>query len=663
MAWEWTWKPKCLHGRRVRISAMETWRARVEAELKGADFERTLVKQAYAGVAVQPVYAGGDALHSDPDFAASPFRRGCSEPGATRPWIGAPRYDLASPKAVQRALLADLQGGTSGLWLQLDACARLGLRPDCEAGQHAFGDGGCMLWSLQDWRTAFEDVHLGMVHLDLDAGANTQANWKPLLSLLEEREVPLETLDWNLGLDPLGALARDGALPMGAKAMQHQVAALVSWAQEEMPQARAMMVSTEVYHNAGANLTQEIGILAATLAHYLQLGEGLGLSPKEVASSTALRLVMDRDVFPGISGIRATRLVWARILEACGMEEIPAPWVHAIGSRRSLSKRDPWTNQLRASTQTFAAMLGGAQKITTCSFDEALGQPSSLGRRVARNTQIILAEESRLGDVADPAGGSYLFETLTEELAEAAWGFFQEIERQGGMAVVLRSGWLAAQLADQAASRAEQVATGALPITGVSSFPPRAEVLPEVEPYLDSAAIEKARTFKPSERDVFAWTERQREAVASSCGGPQIEPLAQVRDASVFEDLVAKVEEALQQGALQEVALLHVGSHAQAEPRLLFAETLFQSAGLPTRRVEQAQEGLTCLCGSEAAYRESLAEALRDVHGHGVSRILVCGLPQREQEREACQEHGVLSFLTRSTHIPQLIETLVQGEA
>ncbi|MHC4380161.1 MAG: methylmalonyl-CoA mutase family protein [Planctomycetota bacterium] len=640
---------------------MDTWRARVEAELKGADFERTLVKQAYAGVAVQPVYGAGDAA-PDAAMTGSPFRRGRRGFRSDQPWIGAPRYDMAHPKSLQRALLADLQGGVDGLWLQLDACARLGLRPDSNGGNAAFGDGGCMLWSLEDWRCAFEDVRLGMVHVDLDAGSNTQASLQLLLHLLNERGESAASFDWNLGLDPLGSLARDGALPMGAKAMQHQFGDLVSWAQEEMPKARALMISTEVHHHAGASLVQEIGIFAATFVHYLQLGDGMGLSPREIASTTAMRLVMDRDLYPGIAGLRAARLVWSRILEACGVEDVPAPWIHAIGSRRSLSRRDPWTNQLRASTQTFAAILGGAQKITTCAFDEALGQPSALGRRVARNTQIILAEESRLGDVADPAGGSYLFESLTDELAEAAWDFFQEIEAQGGMAVALRGGWLASRLAEQASSREEQIATRRIPITGVSSFPPRGEDLPEVEPYIGAAEEEKASAWVAAvaEQDLFALTEERRQAVPSNCGGPQMEPLPQKRDAAVFEELIARVADAMQRGALTDMELLAVGSPAQAEPRLLFAETLFASAGLPTRRVEKAGNGWTCLCGSEAGYREGLASALEASQAAGVSRLLVCGRPQREQEQAACTEREVAHFLSRSTHIPNLIDSLME---
>lgn len=633
---------------------METWRKRVEAELKGADFERALVDQAYAGVAVAPVYSAQDLEHLplQTSVDAAPFVRGSSPEAGAPPWRNCPRYDLPHPKAVNRALLQDLQGGSDALFLQLDACARLGMSPQSQVGQQAWGDGGCMLWSLEDWRTALEGVHLEMVQLDLDAGANTMASLALLLGLLEERGIDPAEMEWNLGFDPLGTLARDGGLPMGARCMKHQFGDLIRWTSEHMPKTRVVMVSTETYHRTGATLVQELGIMAATMVHYLQLADSLRIPLETVARSMGLRFAVDRDLFPAIAGQRAARRLWSRVLEACGVEDIPAPWMHAVGSRRSLARRDPWTNALRASTQTFAAILGGAQQITTCAFDEALGQPSKLGRRMARNTQIILAEESRLGDVLDPAGGAFVVESLTEELSQQAWFFFQQIESQGGMAAAMRGGWLGSVLGEQQQKRRAEVSTGRIPVTGVSSFPPMEETLPEVEPYLSSVDEDHAAAWQSTDpcvmrvehgvedllqavrdgSDVFALTAAQCATMRQSCGGPNIEPLYPMRDAEVFEEVSLQVEQALQAGGCAPVQLVALGSETNAEPRLGFATSMFRSVAWPTQRGAVTAGQVVCFCGTDEAYADGLATAVEEARLQGATQILVAGRGLKDVE-------------------------------
>lgn len=635
---------------------METWRKRVEAELNGADFERALVDQAYAGVSVAPVYTAQDLEHLSLQTTvdAAPFVRGSSPESGAPAWRNSPRYDLPHPKAVHRALLQDLKGGSDALFLQLDACVRLGMSPQSQVGQQAWGDGGAMLWSLEDWRTALDGVHLEMVQLDLDAGANTMSCLAMLLGLLEERGLDPAEMEWNLGFDPLGTLARDGGLPMGARCMKHQFGDLLRWTSAKMPKTRVVTVSTETYHRTGATLVQELGILAATMVHYLQLGESLNIPVETVAKSMGIRLAIDRDVFPAIAGMRAARRLWSRVLEACGVETIPAPWIHAVGSRRSLARRDPWTNALRASTQTFAGILGGAQQITTCAFDEALGQPSKLGRRMARNTQIILAEESRLGDVRDPAGGAYGVEKLTEELSREAWFFFQQIESQGGMAAALRGGWLGEVLGEQQSKRRAAVATGRIALTGVSSFPPVEETLPEVEPYLSAVDEEHAAHWQATDpcvmrvehgvedlwqavrdgSDVFALTAAQCATMKQSCGGPNVEPLYPMRDAEVFEEAALMVEEALAAGACQAVQLVALGSLAHAEPRLGFAESMFRSISWPTQRGAATAGKVVCFCATDEAYAEELHDSVTEARALGVVRILVAGRGLKGMELE-----------------------------
>ena len=197
----------------------------------------------------------------------------------------------------------------------------------------------------------------------------------------------------------------------------------------------------------------------------------------EPPSDTACRhfefvVPIGRDLPVGIATLRALRVMWARVVEACGGDSAARVAVlHVVTPPRSLTRRDPWVNMLRATVGAFTAVAGGADVLTVLPFDAALGHPDGFGRRIAANLHAILREECRLGQLADLAGGSYAIERLTRELAEASWAAFQAIEAAGGMAAVLLDGGLHRELAASARRRAVDLASGRMPITGVSSHP------------------------------------------------------------------------------------------------------------------------------------------------------------------------------------------------
>lgn len=650
----------------------ETWRSQVEKELRGADFDTTLVKKSLEVGYIQPIYS--ELVPSAKEVGNPgevPFIRGSR---ATGSWSNAPRYDIPSAKAVRTAALQDLQGGSSGLWLQLDACARLGLAPDSDMGTEAWGDGGCMVWSLEDWRELLKDVRLDMVDLALDGGANSLCNFAAVVAVARERGEDISAARWNLGLDPLGNLARDGFLPLGSQCMMHQVGTAITWAKEHMPNTRPMLVSTEVYHMAGANLVQQIGIMAATFTHYLSLSERLGVPMEDLAAGTGLRLVPGRELFPGIACLRAARAVWTRVLSACGFcqDEIPAPWIHAVNSRRTLTRLDPWTNQLRSTTQTMAAVLGGADMITTLAFDEVLGQPSSTGRRVARNTQNILAEESHLDQVVDAGGGSYLIESLTESIAQEAWQFFQLIQSKGGMPAALTEGWLEPLLAETRKPLMDAVRTRQQAVTGVSSYPPVDQELPERDPYLVQSDEDFVRqwveTREPESRccvltvaggfeemicaaeagiDVFALTEALGDLSGTHCEGPKMTPLPNLRDSAGFEHLYDRAEELRAAGLKPQIYLMTLGSAASFAGRLGFAQQLFTAGGFELIMGDSLgdfqthEAAIVCLCGNDASYAAMNAEDFAAIRNAGAKFLVIAGNPSDQAESDRWQQAGV----------------------
>mgnify|MGYP002639209202 CR=1 FL=1 len=655
---------------------LETWRAQVEEELRGADFDQVLVRKSFEAGRIEPVYWPADISEQAPSLpATAPFLRGSRHHGR---WINAPRYDIPHAAAVRKAALSDLQGGSNGLWLQLDACARLGLAPDTPIGSEAWGDGGCIVWSLDGWRALMADIRLDMVDIALDAGANSLCNFAGLVALARERGEDISQASWNLGLDPLGNLARDGFLPLGSRCMMHQIGTAIAWTKEHMPNTRPMLVSTEVYHMAGANLAQQLGIMAATMAHYLTLGERLGVPLEDLAAGIGLRMVPSRELFPGIASLRAARLVWSRVLSACGFEddEIPAPWIHAVNSRRTLTRADAWTNQLRGTTQTLAAILGGADMITTFAYDEALGQPSALGRRVARNTQNILSEESHLDQVVDAGGGSYLIESLTESIGAEAWAFFQEIQENGGMANVLTSSWIHERLAQDRVLAESAVRKRLQPISGVSSYPLKDTEIEEGEPYLTQLDEERVRNWvnsrNPDDRccvltvaggfeeiitacqdgaDVFALTEALGDLSGNHCDGPKTDALPLLRDAADFERMQERALELRAAGFKPIVFLATLGSAAEHAARLAFAQQLFTVGGFDCvvgsslEDLSASGAEILCVCGNDKAYANMEVSHLANFKQAGVKKLLLAGRPPDVNTGNTWQQAGLDSFI------------------
>jgi methylmalonyl-CoA mutase len=227
-----------------------------------------------------------------------------------------------------------------------------------------------------------------------------------------------------------------------------------------------------VAHNAGASEAQELAYMLATLVAYLRAAEDGGIAPAQALAKINVSLAADIDEFSTIAKLRAARrLIW-RVADASGAGDAAAGvTINCPTSYRMMAKRDPWTNILRTTIACTGAALGGADAIVVLPFTFALGKPDAFARRVARNIQIVCQEESHLGRVADPAGGSWYVENLSEEMARKAWALFQDIEARGGMFAALKSGYIQDTIAKTAEARAKDIATMRQELTGVNAFP------------------------------------------------------------------------------------------------------------------------------------------------------------------------------------------------
>jgi methylmalonyl-CoA mutase len=258
------------------------------------------------------------------------------------------------------------------------------------------------------------------------------------------------------------------------------------------PHAQLFLASGRAVHDAGAGEALELAVAAAAAIAYVRALIRAGLPVRAAFDRVTLGLAADADYFATIAKLRAARAVWARIATASGADARAR--IEARSSRRMLTAQDPWTNMIRLTAAGFGAAVGGADAVILGTFTDALGLPAALARRQSRNTQLVLMEEAHIGRVSDPAAGSGYVESLTDQIARAAWDRLQAIEAAGGLAAALASGLIAREV------DAANAARGDLKILGVTAFPPTNEEPVEVEGHEPRPDVSPARLPGPDGR-------------------------------------------------------------------------------------------------------------------------------------------------------------------
>jgi methylmalonyl-CoA mutase len=538
----------------------EAWRAQVDKELAGAPFDKTLVTRTPEGLSVQPLYTEGP-----------------------REGVGVEARGLAFRICVKIA----------------DTAARAGVSAELEGGAEA-------LWLAEEAAAALDGVDLTKTFVVRDPGQRSPLATLEAIAARKRAEGGLA-----IGADPLGDVAagrRAGAEVAEARA---ELAAAARFASDRMPGVTIATVSTLPYCDGGADAADEIALAISTGAAYLETFLQAGLAPERAARAIGFRVAAGRDTFGEICKLRALRVVWRKILAAAGAVNAPRTLLHAVCSSRTLAQRDPWVNMLRVTTEVFAAVIGGADLVTPATFDQALGATSALGLRVARNTGLVLREESGLGRVRDPAGGSYYFDTVTDALAREAWKRFQTVEREGGIEGALTSGRIKARLEATWKERLDLIARRKTPVLGVSDFANLYEKLPV-----------------PAHRDQ---------------GGGATGPAAVVphRDAEPFEDLRLRAEAG---AATPEAILVALGPLAESRPRVGFASNFLQAGGIRVRETRADERAtVACLCGSDERYAEQAVARARALKAAGCRLVLLAGRPGMLEAD--LREAGVDGFL------------------
>ncbi len=568
----------------------ESWRQKVETALKGAPLSK-LISKTYDGFDIQPLYA-----------------RAKGKPRAFRgagDWAVTARVDHPEGAEANKLALADLENGANGLHVAFAG----------SAGAYGFG-----LKDASALAPALDAIHLDAgLRVIFDLPGEADAIVAALEKLISARGYDAQKLDLSLGLDPLGAAARSGATLDWASAG----ATLAAKAKVLSEKGFAGIVAADgrVVHAAGASPAQELAYTLAAGVAYLRALEAGGLTLEQAREKIDFRLAADADEFLTLAKFRALRRLWASIETACGLAPRPIR-LHGETAWRMMTRRDPWVNLLRATVAVFSAGLGGADSISVLPFTQALGLPDAFARRIARNTQLVLLEESNLGKVADPAAGSGGVEALTDELVARGYSLFQDIEKAGGLAQALEAGLIQGEIAKVAAERGKAAARRKEPLTGASEFPDIHEK--PVTVLAPAPAPEKAGD----------------------------KALAPHRLAEPFEALRDRAEAAARR---PKVFLANLGPIAAFTARATFAKNFFEAGGIealgndgfdsPAALAEAFKASdakLAAICSSDALYGESGVEAAKALKQAGAT-VYLAGRPGELEG--ALREAGVTDFV------------------
>jgi methylmalonyl-CoA mutase len=585
----------------------DDWRKLVDGVLKGAPFER-LVGKTYDNLRIEPIYSR--AQNSTPIAGRA----------QAAPWQIMQRIDHPEAAAANAQALHDLENGANGLELEFAG----------GPGARGFGIADAAKQTLA--RVLDGVIFDAGISIALNPVLGRDNAGMNLADVVEARGFDPAKVDIRFNYQPLTTMAVRGATAAPWSEMAPAFAKMIQGLIGRGFKGPFALADGRPVHDAGGSEAQELAFALAVAVTYLRALEAGGIALDVASAAISFRLVADADQFLTLAKFRALRLLWARIEESCGLTPRPA-FIAADTAWRMLTRRDPYVNMLRATMATFSAGLGGADSITVLPHTLALGLPDAFARRAARNTQLVLLEESNLAKVADPAAGSGGIEALTLELCEAAWTLFQDIEKAGGAFAALEQTVIQRKIGATRATREANIARRKEVLTGASEFPNLHEAHVAV---LDA---------KPAELASYGETKITFDALAPMRLGA---PFEQLRDRS--DDILK------QTGTRPKVFLANLGTPADFTARATFAKGFFETGGIEAIDTEGFSDpaalgpafktsgaALACLCSSDKVYAGHAAAAAKALQAAGARHIYLAGRPG-EQEA-SLQAAGVNDFV------------------
>ena len=463
------------------------WDAAAHKEVKGKD----LTWRTPEGIDVRPLYTAEDVAGVDPGLPGfAPFTRGPYASMYTgRPWTIRQYAGFSTAEDSNAFYRRNLAAGQKGLSVAFDLATHRGYDSDHPRVVGDVGKAGVAIDTLADMQILFDGIPLDQMSVSMTMNGAVLPVMAFYIVAAEEQGVSQAQLTGTIQNDILKEFAVRNTYIYPPAPSMRIVADIIAYCSANMPKFNSISISGYHMHEAGATAVQELAFTLADGADYVRAAMAKGLDVDAFAPRLSFFFGIGMNFFMEVAKLRAARLLWWRIMDGFGAKSEKSKMLrtHCQTSGVSLTEQDPYNNVIRTTLEALAAVLGGTQSLHTNSLDEAVALPTDFSARIARNTQLVIAEESGIPNVADPLGGSYYVESLTNELAEKAWALIQEVEAMGGMTNAVAEGMPKRRIEEAAAARAARVDRGETVIVGVNRYR-KAE-----EDHLDILEVDNAR--------------------------------------------------------------------------------------------------------------------------------------------------------------------------
>lgn len=683
----------------------DTWKKKAETDLKGAPFDKKLLTKLPEGITLQPIYTAADveaasAADSLPGFA--PFLRGSSAAVHNQQsWDIVQEYRGPDMAEANAAILHDLNHGVTGISLVLDEPTLAGRDSD-DAVSGIVGRAGFPLVTLHDLETLLDGVELSAISLNVHCGASSLTLASALEALAQKRGLDLSKLHGCLEAAPIAFALTYGQLPVPHDVLYEQLTAVTKWAEEKKATGlQTVVADASIWHESGSTAVHELAYgLGAAVDHLREL-EKRGVPTEVAAPRTRMIFSVGPQFYMEIAKLRAARMLWSRLFED---GDVPKLHLHARTALYNKTRYDAHTNLIRTTPEAMAAVLGGCDSLVVLPFEEGLEPADDFSRRIARNTQLILREECNFGRVIDPAGGSWVIESLTQQLAEKAWELFRETEQEGGLWKALQGGKPQTASAKAASDKLTKVAQRRISLVGVNQYPNPKDEQPDpvrvTSGKYGRVRQRQVRQYKGSRasgpvQSYLMHLSRHREApiapaaqalaagatfgeiyqdLYSESRGETITPICAHRASNYYEKARHEVDRyTVRRRHRPKVFLANMGPVGQHKLRADFTTAFFQTVGFevespagfdsPEAAAEAAVKSgaqVVVACSTDPTYPDivpALAHMLKAKRPKAI--LMVAGYPK--DHLDAFREAGVDEFVhIKANALEILIHTLIK---
>ncbi len=628
-----------LFGTFPRISTSE-WEARITEDLKGADYQKKLVWKTSEGFEVKPYYRDEDTRETgsvNSELGEYPFVRGNKT--VSNNWEI--RQDIETGDESEANLLA------------IDAVKR---------GANGIGMVTTDLDTEKDVENLLKGINPAEVALHFGAASSYPALLKIVASYAKSQNLPILKLKGSFDFDPVSYLLLNGDFWKSEDYDLAQVATMVKLGKELMPAMKVINVNGHYFNSSGATLVQELGFSLASGNEYLALATAAGISADDAAQRMMFSFGVGSNYFMEIARLRAARLLWAKIVEQYKpVSELSMQMhIHCNTSAWNKTLYDPYVNLLRSTTEAMSAIIGGTQSLSILPFDTFYKDPDEFSNRLARNQQIILKEEVYLDKVIDPAAGSYYIENLTQQIADAAWEIFLQVEEKGGMIEAVKAGFVQDMVEKTAGQTLDDIANRRLIQLGTNQHPNPSEQMLE--------KIHFAEEDEMLEEEIYA--DEEMEIEEDEDLPTPYKKLVLFGASDAFDQIRLATEQYAAEGNKKPaVFLFNIGNLAMRKARAMFTTNFFGCAGyeiLDNPGFDAVDEGvkaaidskaeIVVICSSDEEYAtlgheiaEKLKAADKDIH------LVVAGFPK--DVKDTLKQAGVDEFIHVRSNLLQTLES------